>query len=50
MCSWTYLYKSLMRKNENKFLWISLPNKFKIGVFGCVNSYGKVQSNDLEEL
>lgn len=37
----------LGEKIENEFLGRVLPNKFKIGVFGCVNSYGKAQSNDL---
>ncbi|MGG5460799.1 nitrite reductase [Clostridium sp. B9] len=31
---------------EKKFLAIKVPAKFKIGVFGCINSYGKAQSND----
>lgn len=32
---------------ENQFLGRKLPGKFKIGVYGCVNSHGKAQSNDL---
>lgn len=35
---------------ENRFFGRILPGKFKIGVFGCVNSYGKAQSNDLSIL
>lgn len=31
---------------EEYFLGKSVPAKFKIGVFGCINSYGKAQSND----
>ncbi|WP_415279113.1 nitrite reductase [Clostridium perfringens] len=31
---------------EEKFLGRKVPAKFKIGVFGCINSYGKAQSND----
>lgn len=31
---------------EEKFLGRKVPSKFKIGVFGCINSYGKAQSND----
>lgn len=31
---------------EEYFLGKSVPSKFKIGVFGCINSYGKAQSND----
>ncbi|MDZ4994783.1 nitrite reductase [Clostridium perfringens] len=31
---------------EEKFLGEKVPAKFKIGVFGCINSYGKAQSND----
>ena len=33
---------------EEKFLGRKVPSKFKIGVFGCINSYGKAQSNDSE--
>lgn len=32
---------------EEKFLGISVPKKFKIGVFGCQNSLGKAKSQDL---
>ncbi|MGG7078329.1 nitrite reductase [Clostridium sardiniense] len=35
---------------EDRFFGRILPGKFKIGVFGCVNSYGKAQSNDLSIL
>ncbi|WP_368236507.1 nitrite reductase, partial [Clostridium perfringens] len=31
---------------DEKFLGRKVPAKFKIGVFGCINSYGKAQSND----
>ncbi|WP_338626601.1 nitrite reductase [Clostridium baratii] len=39
--------RSISDKIEKKFFGQSLPGKFKIGVFGCVNSYGKAQTNDL---
>ena len=39
--------KILSEKIESEFFAKELPGKFKIGVFGCVNSYGKAQSNDL---
>ncbi|GAA0790076.1 nitrite reductase [Hathewaya limosa] len=32
---------------ENEFLGIPVPKKFKIGVFGCPNSLGKAQSQDV---
>lgn len=35
---------------EDRFFGRILPGKFKIGVFGCVNSYGKAQGNDLSIL
>ncbi|AIY83988.1 nitrite reductase [Clostridium baratii] len=39
--------RSISDKIEKKFFGKPLPGKFKIGVFGCVNSYGKAQTNDL---
>ena len=38
--------RALAKSIENDFLGMKVPGKFKIGVFGCINSYGKAQSND----
>ena len=39
--------RKLGNEIEDKFFGKKLIGKFKIGVFGCINSYGKAQSNDL---
>lgn len=38
--------RKLSKKIEAEFLGREVPAKFKIGIFGCMNSYGKAQSND----
>lgn len=38
--------RKLSEKIESEFLGREVPVKFKIGIFGCMNSYGKAQSND----
>lgn len=39
--------RKLGNEIEDEFFGKKLIGKFKIGVFGCINSYGKAQSNDL---
>lgn len=38
--------RKLSKEIEDEFLGREVPSKFKIGIFGCMNSYGKAQSND----
>lgn len=41
-----YDTREMAENLEEEFLGRAVPSKFKIGVFGCLNSYGKAQSND----
>lgn len=38
---------NLALKIKERFKEVNLTNKFKIGVFGCPNGYGRAQSNDI---
>lgn len=38
---------NLALKIKERFKEVNLTNKFKIGIFGCPNGYGRAQSNDI---
>ena len=42
-----YDVHSLAAEIEEEFLGRPVPKKFKIGVYGCVNSFGKARSQDI---